>query len=560
MSSKPLTNASLWALGNNSSFTGIHRQLQKIFLRIWQSFNVNFLPNLHFHCRMLLQGTLGEYFDIFAASSESTAWVLLWKTRSRPIGVRVCPVAQFNFFRTAFDPRAWTMVMEYSGCQLLTPENAKGDETSSPSPPHFILLWSWRSFCSEVVDLLLNRQIRQISLDFHQDCFQLHHLLVAREQESWIHRVNGHVRDHRFPWAMVMMINHHKERQRQRSRPRERASPHAQAPQVPQAQPMINQEPVKVPDEDPTIVNPSSSTGLSPPLEQRSRSRRQPRFRSRERTPQRTPPHTPSHSGQQPQPVAPPPGEHQIQPLASPGTYEEGLGNRGTTEPRVTDQRHHRIRKFHRNKRERQSWQKCRTGVIYQVPKTTSLWIQTNTMKNPKMNLEPLLPLNSQFARTGCQCNFWWRRQWEKQREKCTKSGLWKNSALSRSLCPDKWWTLDSDAGNTQVCSRSRIILSCDHGRRKTAGYLRSDHFSECAAVTVTWYCNWWSQKLPIQRTKQNEQSDQRHVWNAVWPPAGRQQEQGPKWDLVHERKHQLKKYEGYYEQCAEAKHLEYKP
>ena len=36
-------------------------------------------------------------FDIFAASSESTAWVLLWKTRSRPIGVRVCPASPFDF-------------------------------------------------------------------------------------------------------------------------------------------------------------------------------------------------------------------------------------------------------------------------------------------------------------------------------------------------------------------------------------------------------------------------------------------------------------------------------
>ena len=27
------------------------------------------------------------------------------------IGVRVCPVTQFNFFSTAFDPRAWTMVV-----------------------------------------------------------------------------------------------------------------------------------------------------------------------------------------------------------------------------------------------------------------------------------------------------------------------------------------------------------------------------------------------------------------------------------------------------------------
>ena len=71
----------------------------------------HFLPNMHFQCCMLLQGTLGGNLDIFAASGESTALVLLWKTCSRPIGVRVCPVTQFNFFRTAFDPREWTMVV-----------------------------------------------------------------------------------------------------------------------------------------------------------------------------------------------------------------------------------------------------------------------------------------------------------------------------------------------------------------------------------------------------------------------------------------------------------------
>ena len=60
---------------------------------------------------MLLQGTLGGNFDIFAASGESTAWVLLWKTRSRPIGVRVCLVGQLNFFSTAFDLREWTIVV-----------------------------------------------------------------------------------------------------------------------------------------------------------------------------------------------------------------------------------------------------------------------------------------------------------------------------------------------------------------------------------------------------------------------------------------------------------------
>ena len=48
---------------------------------------------------MILQGTLGDNFDIFAASGDSTAWVLLWNTRSRPIGVKVCLAAQFNFLQ-----------------------------------------------------------------------------------------------------------------------------------------------------------------------------------------------------------------------------------------------------------------------------------------------------------------------------------------------------------------------------------------------------------------------------------------------------------------------------
>ena len=64
------------------------------------------------------------------------------KPRSRSIGVRVCLVAQFNFFSTAFDPRAWTMVVFWKENvgrqpQLITPENEGRDETSSPSPPKF---------------------------------------------------------------------------------------------------------------------------------------------------------------------------------------------------------------------------------------------------------------------------------------------------------------------------------------------------------------------------------------------------------------------------------------
>ena len=75
----------------------------------------HFLPDMHFQCCMLLQGTLGGNFDIFAASGESTAWVLLLRTCSRITGVRVCPVAQLTLFGTAFDPRVWTMVVFWKG-------------------------------------------------------------------------------------------------------------------------------------------------------------------------------------------------------------------------------------------------------------------------------------------------------------------------------------------------------------------------------------------------------------------------------------------------------------
>ena len=104
----------------------------------------HFLPNIQFECCMVLQGTLGCDFDIFAASGEYIAWVFVWKTRSRPTGVRVCLVAKFNFFSTSFDPRAWTMVVCWKETlgrqpQIITPENEGGDETNYPSPPTFTL-------------------------------------------------------------------------------------------------------------------------------------------------------------------------------------------------------------------------------------------------------------------------------------------------------------------------------------------------------------------------------------------------------------------------------------
>ena len=52
----------------------------KGFFTAYVSSSTSFLPNMHFQCCVILQGTLGSQFDIFAASGESTAWVLLWKT------------------------------------------------------------------------------------------------------------------------------------------------------------------------------------------------------------------------------------------------------------------------------------------------------------------------------------------------------------------------------------------------------------------------------------------------------------------------------------------------
>ena len=155
---------------------------------------------MHFQCCVILQGTLGGNFGIFAASGESTACVVLWKTCSRPTGVRVCLVAQFNFFSTAFDPREWTTVVfwkEDSGrqAQLITPENEGGDETNCPSPPTF---FDDLDVLCGPVDLwhFLNLMSRQIILAYHQDCLQLHHLLVVeKEWGQEIHRVSDCIRD-----------------------------------------------------------------------------------------------------------------------------------------------------------------------------------------------------------------------------------------------------------------------------------------------------------------------------------------------------------------------------
>ena len=102
--------------------------------------STSFSAEYALQCCMILKRTLGGNFDIFAVSGESTALSAPldnpFKTNWRE-GLYL-----FNFFSTAFDPRAWTMVVFWKENlgrepQLITPENEGGDETSCPSPTKF---------------------------------------------------------------------------------------------------------------------------------------------------------------------------------------------------------------------------------------------------------------------------------------------------------------------------------------------------------------------------------------------------------------------------------------
>ena len=82
---RPLRNSQMRVFGLRETIDPSRESIGncKGFFPAYESLRRHFLQNVHFQCCVLLQGTLGGDFDIFAASSgESTAWVLLWKTRS----------------------------------------------------------------------------------------------------------------------------------------------------------------------------------------------------------------------------------------------------------------------------------------------------------------------------------------------------------------------------------------------------------------------------------------------------------------------------------------------
>ena len=140
----------------------------------------------------------------------------------------------------------------------------------------------------------------------------------------------------------------------------------------------------------------------------------------------------------------------------------------------------HKIKKthgdrVHKHRRERKILQKI-SRVHRKRPRSISPCIQMKTMKSLKMSLELLQilkllyqyylftkdqqPVSSQRPAASTQGPAASANSGDVQRwVQCTESRLWNNSTVSRSPRSSRWWTLDTDAWNTQLCRKSRIIL-----------------------------------------------------------------------------------------------------
>ena len=233
-------------------------------------------------------------------------------------------------------------------------------------------------------------------------------------------------------------------------------------------------------------MNPSSSTGLSPPVEQRYRSRRQQRSRSRERTPQRTPPHTPSQSGQQGQHVVPPRGE--LWPVR---IQMKELWNHRAAQ--VADQLHCRVKKIHNIQKERKQSRKWRRRMIYLLPQGTSLWIQTRTVKNPGTSstsqlFVQVLPLNQGPAASS--------QGPAASANSDDESSAYSDEYSARSqdsgktvLCPDLYilthdehWTVTPETHKYAAAGSFWFVTTANGEQQEICNF---DNYTTCAAITV---------------------------------------------------------------------------
>ena len=234
------------------------------------------------------------------------------------------------------------------------------------------------------------------------------------------------------------------ERQRERSRSRERVHPHVQVPQVPQIQPTVTPEPDDgESEEDFTAMNPSSpSAGPRPSIEQRGRSRRNERSSSHVRLP----PRSSSHAGQHRQPVAPPSGVQQTQTLATLCADEDSA----TVDPRnrVSDRSRSPQEQEGSRKQGPQIQRGKKTTTEKQpgeLPKAEKYKSMDSDEDDEEPQSEPGTCSNSEpTARVlpyyqGPAASAISGKEDSVYSDECSaqKSGLWKNSGLSRSLRSD---------------------------------------------------------------------------------------------------------------------------
>ena len=150
--------------------------------------------------------------------------------------------------------------------------------------------------------------------------------------------------------------------------------------------------------------------------------------------------------------------------------------------------------------------------------------------------------------------NLWWR-QWVQRWVQCTKSGLWKNSNLSRSLCIDKWRAVDNDTWNTQVCSSGWIILLFFKWKWWTTRHMQFDHYSVCTTIIVP---QWSDQRLRQHRSWSS--------WGSCWSNKRyvrtlygylRKGNRIKSQNEISWKEASAQEVRGYYKQFAGAKHLE---
>ena len=290
-------------------------------------------------------------------------------------------------------------------------------------------------------------------------------------------------------------------------------------------------------------------------------SRRQQRSRSRERAPA----HVPPHAGQQLQPFAPPLAEQQIQPLAIKDADDESAA----VEPqiRVSDCSRSPQRKEspQRQKGKKNTAEVKKPRDLPKAKKHKPLDSDEDD-EGPRnepgtsSNTQPPVPVFSLQSRSTSSSH-----------GPSTSTTSTSSQRTSTSTTSEDEYTEDEDDEYGDVEFGPAIQSARSHDSGRTVLYpelhvlTNDEHWtvtpethkyaaaagSFCFVTTENGeeqdVCNLTTMPC-VQRSLCLDENEltvkQETCWNAVWPPVEKQQEQGPRWDLVHEKKHQLRKYE----------------